>query len=161
MLSQRIDEESHHAAMKSFCMIGKHGAPLPSLFVVFNRTGLDESIMNSARVPSEPGVYIAFAASGECVYVGESINLHKRICKTDRPELCGANYIGIVLCDGDERMRVEKFYMGLFNPKNNREVRQRRKGCSQARRAGDSKRKEFFRNFRPVQAWGQEDTHGH
>ena len=122
MMSQVRDENIHAEALSAFSKLERLGVPLPSLFI------LD---CDCYGLTDKSGVYIAFTKNGECLYVGESTNLRNRVALAWRPQLEGADFLAIVFCDGDERMRVEKFYMGLFNPRNNREVKERRK----ARRA--------------------------
>jgi hypothetical protein len=66
--------------------------------------------------PESAGVYFVYE-SGECVYVGESVNLRKRI--SGHPHVKGDRKVGFMLCSPHERKRFEAFYIGLLDPKLN------------------------------------------
>jgi excinuclease UvrABC nuclease subunit len=65
---------------------------------------------------SDSGVYFMYQR-GVCVYVGESIDVRKRL--NSHEQLEGIDYVGVIYCDSCQRKRLECFYIGLLNPERN------------------------------------------
>lgn len=76
-------------------------------------------IEDNKHIPQTSGVYFAHAAKGdgwECVYVGESKNMRRRLeC---RPELAGTR-LGFICCDRQDRKRIESVFIAFLNPRLN------------------------------------------
>ena len=63
------------------------------------------------------GVYFAFNNDGSCHYVGESINVTKRVTK-NRPEI-GDRRIGVIECERNDRRRIEAYFVAMLDPPGN------------------------------------------
>jgi hypothetical protein len=92
----------------------------PCMYVVHNDEDLD-------RLPPCRGVYIAFSETGDCVYVGESNCVGRRVMGFgQRKELRGAKYIGFISCaDELAQLATEKAWMGILRGNNNGELKPR------------------------------------
>jgi hypothetical protein len=69
-------------------------------------------------MPSFCGVYFAFNDDGSCHYVGESLDVTKRVSKS-RPEI-GERRIGLIRCDSNERRRIEAYFVATLDPAGNK-----------------------------------------
>lgn len=63
------------------------------------------------------GVYFAFNEDGSCHYVGESLDVTKRITSS-RSEI-GNRRIGIIRCEPHERRRIEAYFVAMLDPPGN------------------------------------------
>lgn len=75
------------------------------------------SISDIRRMDSFAGVYFAFNSDGSCHYVGESLDVTKRVSR-NRPELAGRR-ISFIRCRAHDRKRIECYYIGLLDPPGN------------------------------------------
>lgn len=82
------------------------------------------------------GVYLAFNSDGSCHYVGESLDVTKRVSK-GREEI-GARRIGVVKCEEHERKRIEAYFIAMLDPPGNacstHRMKSRRRTCTDRRR---------------------------
>lgn len=69
------------------------------------------------NLPPFSGVYIAYVGD-QVVYVGEGQDVSDR-CKKGRPELNDCTHVSVIRCAGYERLRIEAYYVGLFDPPRN------------------------------------------
>lgn len=64
-------------------------------------------------LPNRPGVYF-FWEGGFVIYVGESVNLKKRLCGHEHKS--DTRRVSFIECDKSQRRRLEAFYIGVLDP---------------------------------------------
>ena len=94
-------------------------------------------------IPASAGVYFIYEDQS-IVYVGESINLRKRLRR--HLHLTPSRKVTVIQCDVSQRKRLESFYIGVVNPPLNRESTFRCK-------AGNVKRKMSASLYRRVHSF--------
>jgi hypothetical protein len=71
----------------------------------------------SNRLPPDcAGLYFVYEG-GECVYVGESVNLRQRM--SGHPHVNKHRNVGFMQCSANQRRRLEAFFIGLLDPRLN------------------------------------------
>lgn len=90
--------------------------------------GPEYSFQQIKEMDSFSGVYFCYVGR-VCVYVGEGQDVTDRCNnrKDRQDKMEGVDGIGVLRVDPDNRLRMEKFYIGLLNPARNKEIH-RRKG---------------------------------
>ena len=73
---------------------------------------------DAAKAPRCPGVYFIYEGD-EIVYVGESICVGDRLA--NHPHATHFRLASVITCEKIQRKRLESFYIGLINPRLNRE----------------------------------------
>lgn len=73
---------------------------------------------DAAKAPRCPGVYFIYDGD-QIVYVGESICVGNRLA--NHPHATSRRLASVIRCDTLQRKRLEAFYIGLLNPRLNRE----------------------------------------
>lgn len=80
------------------------------------RFALQQAAEVGTKIPNIPGVY-AFYEGNKCMYVGESINLRKRISTHERKTQLKGCDIRFFVCD--DRRRIEKRLIADLSPVKN------------------------------------------
>ena len=117
-LSNRyLKNPSHKVSLDEIAEFSPDGGTFPE------PPGPEYSFQQIKEMEPFSGVYFCYIGR-VCVYVGEGQDVTDRCNnrKDRQDKMEGVDGIGVLRVDPDNRLRMEKFYIGLLNPARNKEI---------------------------------------